>query len=231
MDWIAQVEPNLPPDWDVKIRQYPPVYEPRTPSESTNWDGQSQMEPEVNPEWDVKIRQHPPVYEPRTPSESTIWDGQSQAEPELSPEWDVKIRQHPPVYEPRTPSESTVWDGQSQAEPEVSPEWDVKIRKHPPVYEPRTPSESTIWDGASTVTDLRKSILNPCWGQPFISSCYLFIYIFFAAEEQAPPPDWDVKIRQYPPVYPPRTPSDSTNWDAKSTITDLRNAFDLIAVE
>ena len=46
-------------------------------------------------------------------------------------------------------------------------------------------------------------------------------YDFRTAEAQ-PPPDWDVKIRQYPPVYPPRTPSESTNWDGMSTQTDLR---------
>ena len=83
---MIQAEGNMAPDWDVKIRQYPPVYEPRTPSVSTNWDGQSQVEAEPepepetqqpSPEWDVKIRQHPPVYEPREPSDSTNWDAVS----------------------------------------------------------------------------------------------------------------------------------------------------------
>ena len=60
----------------VQVRQRPPVYEPREPSESTDWDATSQPPEAPEPQWDVQIRQHPPVVEPRTPSESN-WDADS----------------------------------------------------------------------------------------------------------------------------------------------------------
>lgn len=86
-------QPPNPPDWNVEIRQYPPVYEPRTPSESTNWDGASSSAAPP-PDWNVEIRQYPPVYEPRTPSESTVWDDRMSrvSEQPPPPEFDVKVR-------------------------------------------------------------------------------------------------------------------------------------------
>jgi len=245
----------MPPDWDVKIRQYPPKYEPRTPSESTNWDAESQPPPDwdVNvrqypplheprspsqstmpPDWDVKIRQYPPKYEPRTPSESTNWDAESQPPPDwdvnvrqypplheprspsqstLPPDWDVKIRQYPPKYEPRSPSESTDWDRMSQ--PPLPPNWDVSIRQYPPVHEPRTPSDSTDWDGMSQTDRLHADDLYMrTITERHVTEEDELVRRQYTEYRRVPkprlPPNWDVTIRQHPPVYEPRPPSDST---------------------
>ena len=189
---------TMPPDWNVKIRQYPPKYEPRTPSESTNWDAESQPPPD----WDVNVRQYPPLHEPRSPSQST-----------LPPDWDVKIRQYPPKYEPRSPSESTDWDRMSQ--PPLPPNWDVSIRQYPPVHEPRTPSDSTDWDGMSQTDRLHADDLYlRTITERHVTEEDELVRRQYTEYRRVPkprlPPNWDVTIRQHPPVYEPRPPSDST---------------------
>ena len=109
------------PEFDVKVRQYPVVYEPRTPSESTVWSEKASRR--LPPDFDVKIHQYPPVYASRSPSESTMLSQSERAESirRLPPDFDVKIRQYPPVYESRAPSESTMWSEQSESQP-VAPQ-------------------------------------------------------------------------------------------------------------
>ena len=93
MVFTAEVVGAAPPDWDVKIRQYPPVYPPREPSEYTDWDGASQTDSQhpaalplpAQPEWDVSIRQYPPAPAPaRTLSDVTDWSDAGSEQPQRS---------------------------------------------------------------------------------------------------------------------------------------------------
>jgi hypothetical protein len=68
---MSQVDPaqpvDPPPEWDVKIRQFPPVHPARTVSESTDWERSEyarSITSEPPPNWDVLIRVlQPPVPE------------------------------------------------------------------------------------------------------------------------------------------------------------------------
>ena len=159
------------PDWDVNIRQHPPLYEPREPSDSTDWDSQPDRTLRTTQVDDVYVRT---VVERHTSDQletsrrRTTEFRRRPAPP--PPDWDVEIRQHPPVYERRPPSDSTDWDAESQPPAEPPVDWNVRIRQHPPVYERRPPSDSN-WDADS---------------QP----------------PEEPPIDWDVRIRQVAPQPP-----------------------------
>ena len=215
------------PDWDVSIRQYPPVYPAaRSPSEMTRESREGTPSVVAAPEWDVSIRQYPAVYEAREPSEYTDWDGVSQTDSQRTtgarPEWDVRIRQYPPPG--RALSDVSDWDQQSDGEwdqqrrSRKTMNWDVLIRVlNAPIRDDSdTASVLTIEDRQkwhqiiTTESTLRTMLTEAVVTEDFerIRRDVRFERIFEA-------PKWDVIIRV---LAPPAALDDDTS-DSRSETT------------